>query len=113
MPNGAYGRFVPRFALAVADYRALFGEWPTHARGRMIHVLICPPGRDSDWDDHHEYSPELADRLKATILCNPDDSGPLVELSGPRGKSEGYGESVEWGSPEAREAFFWLYGREP
>jgi hypothetical protein len=107
MPNGRYGRAVPRLALAVAEYRAKFGEWPTHAHGQGVMVIVTEPGPESLPDDRHEYRPELAERVRSRLVC--DAEGAWIEVSGQAGRCV-YGQGPAGQSPEFREAYEWLYG---
>ena len=81
MPNGRYGRAVPRLALAVAEYRHRFGEWPTHGHGGGVMAIVREPDETSDADDFKEYRPELADRVRLRLIC--DDEGGWINVSGP------------------------------
>ncbi len=107
MPNGTYGRAVPRLALAVAEYRAKFGEWPTHAHGPGVMVIVNEPGPESSSDDLHEYRPAFAGRVRSRLIC--DGEGAWIEVSGRAGRCA-YGEGPAAHSPEFQEAYQWLYG---
>jgi hypothetical protein len=110
MPNGAYGRMVPRIAMAVAQYRAEHGEWPTHASHSLIGILIDPPGPGSDPDDFVEFRPDLAAAVRARLIVERDSSSQY-DLRGPSGGSRGYG-LVPAFTPEFYEAYRWLYGED-
>lgn len=112
MPNGAYGRFIPRLAMAVADYVSKFGEWPTYARGTMMATLLLEPGEGSDPHDVTEFSPELAERIRSRMTCETDVRTELIELRGPLGRSKGYG-NTPWDAPTTADAYRWLYGEDP
>jgi hypothetical protein len=109
MPNGTYGRAVPRLALAVAEYRARFGEWPTHAHGSGVMAIVEPPNERSDPDDHVEYRPDIAATVLSKLRCDGD--GSWIEVSGPAGRC-GYG-LVHRDNPAVAEAYRWLYGENP
>jgi hypothetical protein len=106
MPNGRYGRYVPRLAGPVAEYRAPFGEWPTDAHGPGVMVIIEEPGEGSDPSDFYEYSPEIAQRVRSRLICHAE--GRLIEVSGPAGRC-GFG-LVGSDRPEFWGAYKWLYG---
>jgi hypothetical protein len=109
MPNGLYGRAIPRLALAVAEYKVRFGEWPTHAHGPGVMAIVREPGLASDPDDHAEFRPELAERVRSRLIC--DDQGYGIEVSGPSGRCR-YG-LVHRDRVEVFEAYRWLYGEDP
>lgn len=104
MPNGTYGRAVPRLALAVAEYRHRFGAWPTHAHGSGVMAIVREPDDHSDADDHIEYSSERASRVLSRLTCDGD--GAWIEVSGPEGRCS-YGS----GSPDhlKKLSYVWLY----
>jgi len=106
MPNGTYGRAVPRLALAVAEYRARFGAWPTHAHGSGVLAIVQPTDGRSHADDIVEHRAKLADKVRSRLIC--DGSGGWIEVSGPAGRCA-YG-LVEHNSPEVTDAYRWLYG---
>ncbi len=63
MPNVAYGRAVPRLALAVAEYVQRFGEWPTNAHGLGVMTVVEVPEDPADYEHQSEFRPELAERV--------------------------------------------------
>lgn len=112
MPNGTYGRLVPRLALAVAQYRGQFGEWPTHASGSWIAILLHRPGEGADPNDVVEFSPELAAAIQRRLQCDATDRTHGILLTGPSGRSEGFG-LIARDTAQSVEAYRWLYGRDP
>lgn len=109
MVNGVYGRAVPRLAGAVAEYRARFGEWPTHAYGSGVMAIVRPPRALSDPDDHVEFQSEIAARVLSKLQCEDDHT--WIEVSGPAGRCS-YG-LVDRDDPLSIEAYQWLYGKTP
>jgi hypothetical protein len=109
MVNGVYGRAQPRLALAVAEYKTRFGEWPTHAHGSGVMAIVQPPRKSSDPDDHVEFRPDLAAKVLSRLHCEHDDT--WIEVSGPAGRC-GYG-LVSRDDPVSAEAYRWLYGADP
>lgn len=116
MPNGTYGRAVPRLALAVATYRARWGEWPTHAHGHGVMVVITHPGPGADPEDRDEFRADLAVAVRSRLAC--DDEGEWISVEGPASRQAGagpvgYGDGeLGPGDPRFREAFQWLFGHD-
>lgn len=73
-------------------------------------IIVEPPGQRSDPDDHVEYRPEIADRVRSRLACE-DDPHCTIEVSGRRGRC-GYG-LVERDDPRTLEAYRWLYDEDP
>lgn len=113
MPNGTYGRLVPRLALAVAQYRVRFGEWPTHASGSWLQILLYEPREGADRDDFVEFSPERAEAIQRRLHCDATaDLEHGIVLTGPSGRSEEFG-LVARDTPAAVDAYRWLYSHDP
>ncbi len=109
MPNGAYGRAVPRLALAVAEYVKRFGEWPTNAHGSGVMLIVEVPEDPDDYEHQSEFRPELAKRVLSRLVC--DNDGEWIDVSGPAGRCS-YG-LVERDEPLVTEAYRWLYDEDP
>lgn len=109
MPNGMYGRAVPRLALAVAEYRSRYGDWPTHAHGSGVMAILDEPGPLSEPDHHREFRADFAQRVAQRLVCDRD--GGWIVVSGPAGAC-GYGAGPDIKSTEFREAYRWLYGED-
>lgn len=87
----------PRLALAVAEYRFRFAEWPTHAHGRAVMAILSY--------DIGVGCTNLASRL----ICV--EGREWIAVSGPSGKCS-YG-LVERDSSLVTESYRWLYGEDP
>ncbi len=109
MPNGVYGRAVPRLALAVAEYVRRFNEWPTRAHGVGVMAIVQAPDDPDDHEHQSEFRPELAKRVLSRLDCDGD--GGWIDVSGPAGQCS-YG-LVDRDDPLVTEAYRWLYDEDP
>jgi hypothetical protein len=113
VPNGEYGRFVPRLALAVAEYRARHGEWPTAAKGYGVEKLLVVAETDDPEEGLRPGDPAAQQRaagIRRRLSYQGDDG--FIEVGGRDGWNSYGGPDARAtvGTPEFEEALEWLYG---